>query len=95
MVKIFGQHGVAHHAYSRAVDSFRDFFLDWVRPLIKPESISGVIIAPITSPSLVLVSGIAFIHLSWMDIWQLLPFAVLGLGISLPIGTLSISAQSL
>lgn len=93
VVKIFGQHGVAHHAYSRAVDSFRDFFLDWVRPLIKPESLSGVIIAPITL--LLLVSGIAFIHLGWMDIWQLLPFAVLGLGISLPIGTLSSSAQSL
>lgn len=95
VVKTFGQHGVAHQAYRRAVDSFRDFFLDWVRPLIKPESLSGVIIAPITLLLLVLVGGVTFIHFGWMDIWQLLPFAVLGLGISVPIGTLSSSAQSL
>ena len=95
VVKTFGQHGVAHQAYRQAVDSFRDFFLDWVRPLIKPESLSGVIIAPVTLLLLVLVSGVGFIYLGWLDIWQLLPFAVLGLGVSVPIGTLSHSAQSL
>lgn len=95
VVKTFGQHGVAHQAYRRAVDSFRDFFLDWVRPLIKPESLSGVIIAPVTLLLLALVSGVAFIHFGWMDIWQLLPFAVLGLGISVPVSTLSSGAQSL
>lgn len=95
VVKTFGQHGVSHQAYRRAVDSFRDFFLDWVRPLIKPESLSGVIIAPVSLLLLVLVSGVAFIYWGWLDIWQLLPFAVLGLGISVPIGTLSHSAQSL
>lgn len=95
VVKTFGQHGVAHQAYRQAVDSFRDFFLDWVRPLIKPESLSGVVIAPVTLLLLVLVSGVGFMYLGWLDIWQLLPFAVLGLGVSVPIGTLSHSAQSL
>lgn len=95
VVKTFGQHGVAHQAYRQAVDSFRDFFLDWVRPLIKPESLSGVIIAPVTLLLLVLVGGVSFIYWGWLDIWQLLPFAVLGLGVSVPIGTLSHSAQSL
>lgn len=95
VVKIFGQHGQAHQSYRRAVDGFRDFFLAWVRPLIAPESLSGVVIAPVTLLLLVLSSGVALIDSGSLTVWQLLPFCVLALGISVPVGTLSHSAQSL
>lgn len=95
VVKTFGRQGEAHQAYKKAVDDFRDFFLDWVRPLIKPETLASVVIAPITLLLLVLSFGTLFISLGWIDIWQLLPFAVVGLGIAIPVTTLGQSAQSL
>lgn len=90
VVKTFGLSGKAHQAYCRATSDFQRFFLDWALPLIKPECWSTVIIAPLTL--LMLVGGIGFMHLGMTE---LLPFLVIALGISVPVTTLSHSAQSL
>ena len=95
LVKIFGRQGQAHQAYRAAVDDFLAFFLAWVRPLIRPETLSSLVIAPITLLFLVLTCGTFAVSQGWMQGMQLVPFAVLGLGISIPIAALSSSAQSL
>ncbi|MGL9721660.1 ABC transporter ATP-binding protein [Symbiopectobacterium sp.] len=93
VVKTFGLSGKAHQAYCRATSDFQRFFLDWALPLIKPECLSAVIIAPITL--LMLVGGIGFMHQGMLGMTELLPFLVIALGISVPVTTLSHSAQSL
>ncbi|WP_166302507.1 ABC transporter ATP-binding protein [Bradyrhizobium sp. 2S1] len=95
LVKIFGQQGQAHRAYRIAVDDFAAFFLAWVRPLIKPETLSSLVIAPVTLLFLVLVFGTLAVGQGWLEGSKLLPFAVLGLGISIPVSALSRGAQSL
>lgn len=95
IVKTFGQDGRAYQAYRQAVDAFQDFFLGWAQPLIKPECLSAVAIAPITLLLLVLGSGIGLMALDMLTVWQLLPFAIVALGISVPVAALSHSAQSL
>jgi ATP-binding cassette, subfamily B, bacterial IrtA/YbtP len=95
LVKIFGQQGRSHQAYRAAVDNFVSFFLAWVCPLIRSETLSSLVIAPITLLFLVLTSGTLAVGQSWLQGSQLLPFAVLGLGISIPIAALSSGAQSL
>ncbi|WP_445222791.1 ABC transporter ATP-binding protein (plasmid) [Bradyrhizobium sp. Pa8] len=95
LVKIFGQQGQAHRAYHTAVGDFLSFFLAWVCPLIRPETLSSLMIAPITLLFLVLTCGTLAVGQGWLQGTQLLPFAVLGLGISIPIAALSSGAQSL
>ncbi|MCP3368579.1 ABC transporter ATP-binding protein [Bradyrhizobium cajani] len=95
LVKIFGQQGQAHQAYRTAVNDFLSFFLAWVRPLIRPETLSSLVIAPITLLFLVLTCGTIAVGQGWLQGHQLLPFAVLGLGVSIPIAALSSGAQSL
>ncbi|MBG6245196.1 hypothetical protein CS369_11230 [Candidatus Symbiopectobacterium sp. 'North America'] len=80
VVKTFGLSGKAHQAYSRATSDFQRFSLDWALPLIKPECLSAVIIAPITL--LMLVGGIGFMHQGMLGMTELLPFLVIALGIS-------------
>lgn len=94
-IKTFGQHGRAHHAYRQAVDDFRTFFLDWVRPLVRPETLASLAIAPITLLLLVLGFGTWFVDRGWITGLDLLPFALLGLGISIPLAKLASGAQSL
>lgn len=95
VVKTFGLVGKAHQAYCRAAADFQRFFLDWAQPLIRPECLSAVVIAPITLLMLILVGGSGFISLGMLSVAQLLLFMVVALGISVPVTTLSQSAQSL
>lgn len=94
-VKTFGQQGRAHLAYRQAVDDFRAFFLDWAGPLIRPETLASLAIAPITLLLLVLGFGTWFVGQGWITGLDVLPFALLGLGISIPVMKLAAGAQSL
>lgn len=94
-VKTFGQEGRAYHGYRQAVDDFQAFFLNWARPLIRPETLAALSIAPITLLLLVLSFGTWFVERGWMTGLDVLPFALLGLGISVPIAKLATGAQSL
>lgn len=95
LVKTFGRQGQAHHAYQAAISKFLSFFLAWVRPLIRPETLSSLAVAPVTLLLLVLGCGTVAVGAGWLSGLQVLPFALLGLGLSVPIASLSNGAQSL
>jgi ATP-binding cassette, subfamily B, bacterial IrtA/YbtP len=95
VVKTFGRAGRAHAAYRAAVERFTTFFLGWTRPLIAPETISNQLIAPVTLLVLTLVPGTGFVAAGWMDGIDLLPFALVGLGLAGPIGALTANLQAL
>jgi ATP-binding cassette subfamily B protein IrtA len=89
VVKTFGQTGRAHAAYRAAVERFTAFFLGWARPLIAPETISNQLIAPTALLVLTLLFGTGFVELGWMDGIDMLPFALVALGLGGPIGVLT------
>jgi ATP-binding cassette, subfamily B, bacterial IrtA/YbtP len=95
VVKSFGQTGRAHAAYRAAVERFTTFFLGWTRPLIAPETISNQLIAPISLLVLTLLFGTGFVAAGWMDGIDVVPFALVGLGLAGPIGVLTSNLQSL
>lgn len=94
-VKTFGQQGRAHESYRRAVDDFGVFYLNWARPLIRPETLASLTIAPITMLLLVLGFGTGFVAWGWTTGLEVLPFTLLGLGISIPVAKLASGSQSL
>lgn len=95
VVKTFGQTGRAHAAYRAAVERFSTFFFGWTRPLITPETLSNQLIAPVTLLVLTLVFGTGFVAAGWLEGIDLLPFALVGLGLSGPIGALTANLQAL
>jgi ATP-binding cassette, subfamily B, bacterial IrtA/YbtP len=95
VVKTFGQTGRAHAAYRAAVERFSTFFLGWARPLIAPETVSNQLIAPVTLLVLTLLFGTGFVATGWMDGIDLVPFALVGLGLAGPIGALTSNLQAL
>ena len=95
VVKTFGQTGRAHAAYRTAVERFTTFFFGWTRPLIAPETISNQLIAPIALMVLTLLFGTGFVAAGWMEAIDVVPFALVGLGLSGPIGALTSNLQAL
>lgn len=95
VVKTFGRSGHAHHAYRVAVDRFTEFFVGWARPLIRPESIAATLLAPVTMILLTLGFGAVFVATGTMDGVDLIPFALLGTGVSTPVTTLVSGSQTL
>jgi ATP-binding cassette subfamily B protein len=95
VVKTFGRTGRAHAAYRAAVERFTTFFLGWTRPLIAPETISNQLIAPIALLLLTLLFGTGFVAAGWLDGIDVLPFALVGLGLVGPIGALTANLQAL
>lgn len=95
VVKTFGQTGRAHAAYRAAVERFTTFFLRWTRPLIAPETISNQLIAPITLLILTFLFGTGFVAAGWMDGIDVVPFALVGLGLAGPVGALTSNLQAL
>lgn len=89
VVKTFGRTGRSHTAYRAAVERFTHFFLGWARPLIAPETISNQLIAPVTLLALTLLFGTWFVAAGWMSAVDVLPFALVGLGLAGPIGVLT------
>jgi ATP-binding cassette subfamily B protein len=95
VVKTFGRTGRAHAAYRAAVERFTTFFLGWARPLIAPETISNQLVAPAALLTLTLVFGTWFVTAGWLDAIDVLPFALVGLGLAGPIGALTSNLMAL
>ncbi|MDG4765270.1 ABC transporter ATP-binding protein [Solwaraspora sp. WMMD406] len=95
VVKTFGQTGRASAAYRAASDRFTKFFIEWARPMIAPETIANLAVAPTALLLLTLVFGSWFVSLGWMQPVQVIPFALVGLGIGGPISVLTSNVMAL
>ncbi|QOC95307.1 ABC transporter ATP-binding protein [Micromonospora craniellae] len=95
VVKTFGQTGRASAAYRSASDRFTRFFIGWARPMIAPETIANLAVAPAALLLLTLVFGSWFVSLGWMQPVQVIPFALVGLGIGGPISVLTSNVMAL
>lgn len=85
VVKTFGQARRAHGEFAEAADDFSAFFLDWVRSTRFSKAAAEIVLSPIAVLVTTLVGGALFVTRGWLDAVDLLPFALLGIGLTAPI----------
>ncbi|TWF74306.1 ATP-binding cassette subfamily B protein [Pseudonocardia hierapolitana] len=88
VVKMFGQAGRAHRQYAQAADDFADFFLAWIAKAYRTSAIAELAFSPVTVLLTVLVGGTAMVSAGHLEAIELLPFAILGLGLAGPMQAL-------
>ncbi|MDV2467423.1 ABC transporter ATP-binding protein [Acinetobacter chinensis] len=85
VIKAFGASGKAHKSYSDAVKSFVESFLNFTRPLTGSMANANAIVSPVAVLGIVLIFGTLFVKLGWMTAVDVLPFALVAPGISVPL----------
>ncbi|MFF3437123.1 ABC transporter ATP-binding protein [Streptosporangium sp. NPDC002721] len=85
VVKTFGQARRSHRRFVEAADDFSARFRRWVEPMTRIEASAQNAIAPVTMLLLVLVAGTLFVSAGSLRPVDVLPFALLGLGLGQPI----------
>lgn len=95
VVKTFGQAGRAHRRFIQVADDFADFFLSWVRGTFGISVLMELLLSPVFMLLWLLALGTAFVTQGWVPAADVLPFALLGLGLTAPILTVGFSANDL
>lgn len=85
VVKTFGQAGRAHRRFLDATGGFIDFFWGMVMGTRKTSTAGDIVLAPLVSLVVVLGGGTLFAQLGWIDPVDIIPFALLGLGLTGPL----------
>ncbi|NUW31604.1 ABC transporter ATP-binding protein [Nonomuraea sp. SMC257] len=88
VVKAFGGAGRAHRRFRTAADEFTDTFLRWVRGMAPIAAGMQLALSPPFVLLVVLVGGAALITNGAMEPAGLLPFLLLGLGLTAPVAAL-------
>ncbi|MET9734462.1 ABC transporter ATP-binding protein [Streptomyces sp. NPDC006458] len=95
VVKTFGQTRRAHREFAQAADDFSAFFLDWVRSTHGSKSAAEIALSPVAGLATTLVGGAVFVTQGWIDGVDLLPFVLLGIGLTAPILSLFYASYEL
>ncbi|MFH8409806.1 ABC transporter ATP-binding protein [Streptomyces sp. NPDC018019] len=88
VVKAFGGAGRAHRAFIEAADDFADYFLGWVRGVAALGALASLALSPTFVLVVILTGGTALITTDTMPPADLLPFLLLGLGLTAPVAAL-------
>ncbi|MFI9533719.1 ABC transporter ATP-binding protein [Nocardia fusca] len=88
VVKAFGGAGRAHRAFRTAVDEFVGTFFRWVRGLAPIAAAMQLVLSPPFVLSVVLIGGAVLIENGSLAAADLLPFILLGLGLTAPVAAL-------
>jgi ATP-binding cassette subfamily B protein IrtA len=85
VVKTFGLARRSHQRFSEAADDFSSFFLSWVRSTLNSKAAAEIVLSPIAVLLAVVAGGALFVTDGWIAAVDLLPFALLGIGLTAPI----------
>ncbi|TDD52961.1 ABC transporter ATP-binding protein [Nonomuraea terrae] len=95
VVKMFGQARRAHRRYTRAADDFATFFIAWMSTSFRASAVSALVLSPVTVLLTMLAGGTALVSTGNLDALDLLPFAILGLGLAAPVQALDFHSHDL
>ncbi|PCC68581.1 ABC transporter ATP-binding protein [Nannocystis exedens] len=95
VVKTFGQSGRAHRRFLAEAAGFVEFFWQWVKGLLVPSTLAELVLSPLVALLAVLAAGALFVANGWLAPLDVLPFALLGLGITAPFMALNYAQQDL
>ncbi|MFD5556473.1 ABC transporter ATP-binding protein [Streptomyces sp. NPDC127068] len=93
VVKTFGRARRAHRRFTDATDALSAHFLDWVRGMMRTGATVELILSPVFLLLWILGVGVLFVSRGWVEAVDLLPFALLGLGLTAPVLGLGYSAE--
>ena len=95
VVRAFGRARKAHGTFQRAVDNTADSLLAWKTPMTKLQSASELLLTPVLLMLVVVVAGLGFADLGWMDAVDILPFLLLGIGLGAALLGIGFGGQAL
>lgn len=95
VVKTFEQGGRARNRYVAAAHEFVDSFGRVVGPMVGPASAAEAVFSPLVVLAAVLAGGTAMVSWGWLEPLDVLPFVLLGPGITATFHTLSHSDDQL
>lgn len=95
VVKTFGQGRRAHREFASAADDFATFFLGWVRATQYSKAAAEIVLSPVAVLLATLAGGALFVTRGWLDAVDLLPFALLGIGLTAPVLSLFYASYEL
>ncbi|MGH2944116.1 MAG: ABC transporter transmembrane domain-containing protein, partial [Solirubrobacteraceae bacterium] len=93
VVKAFGAAGRPHHRYVQSTEAFADFHEEWVRPIARRSAFAELACSAPVMLLTVLAGGAALVRWGAMEPVDVVPFALLGLGLTAPLLTLGYSAH--
>ncbi|WP_107654130.1 ABC transporter ATP-binding protein [Nocardia suismassiliense] len=95
VVRAFGQAGKAHSVFQEAVDG-QAASLDRLKtPMIRLQSGSDLVVAPVFVMLLIVLAGLAGVGLHWVEPVDVLPFLLVGLGLGSALLGLGYGTQAL
>ncbi|AHH15675.1 putative ABC transporter, permease/ATP-binding protein [Nocardia nova SH22a] len=95
VVRAFGRARKAHGTFQRAVDNTAESLLAWKTPMTKLQSASELFLTPVLLMLIVVVAGLGFADLGWMDAVDILPFLLLGIGLGAALLGIGFGGQAL
>lgn len=88
VVKGFSRTGRAHGRFSDAATAFGDFFAAWVRPMLRTDALTTMLIAPTTVLLINAAGGLAMIGAGWVEPAQVLATSVIAMVVPQAIQTI-------
>ncbi|NKY89556.1 ABC transporter ATP-binding protein [Nocardia veterana] len=95
VVRAFGRARKAHSTFQRAVDDTAASLLAWKTPMTKLQSAAEILLTPALLMLVVVVAGLGFADLGWMDPVDILPFLLLGIGLGSALLGIGFGGQAL
>ncbi|WP_370949591.1 ABC transporter ATP-binding protein [Amycolatopsis sp. cg5] len=94
VVKTFGRARRAHDRFAEAADDYTARFGKAVGPILRIDAVASAIVSPTLVLLIVVVPGAVFAGQGWIAPVDVLPFVLLGLGMTAPVTNLAFFAQN-
>ncbi|WP_227998456.1 ABC transporter ATP-binding protein [Nocardia australiensis] len=95
VVRAFGQAGKAHKTFQDAVDGQAKSLDRLKTPIIRVQSASDIVVAPVFVMLVVVLGGLVMVGLDWVAPLDVLPFLLVGLGLGSSLLGLGYGSQAL
>ncbi|MBB5912920.1 ATP-binding cassette subfamily B protein/ATP-binding cassette subfamily B protein IrtA [Nocardia transvalensis] len=95
VVRAFGQARKAHNTFQDAVDKTAAGLLAWKTPMTRLQAAAEILLTPLFMMLVVVVAGLGFVGLDWIEPVDILPFLLVGIGLGSALLGIGYNGQAL